>query len=226
MEKRLIFLSSGWGKVDLAWNYLSHCFRKAGYDVITASYPLRGFVDIRKTGEEVGKALSVLDKEYKHICFIGHSMGGLVGRHLIQDTEYGSAIDSYISIGTPHGGSPMAWLAPWSTSARQMKLHSDFIESLNNKSWNKDIPALTLSGQWDTLVWPSARATFDPADHTVIERTTHTGLLLHPRVFQEAWSWLTYGIFSEVGFPESPGYASKLSFEAHNGTAEGLPPLS
>lgn len=213
MDRRLIVLTSGWGKVDLGWTFLSRKFRSAGFDVIWASYPLRGLVSIEESAQEVYKVLPVLNEEYDHITLIGHSMGGLIGRYIVQKMDGHNYIDSYVSIGTPHHGTPIAVLGRWSESAEQMRPNSIFLQDLNTTQW-PNVPALTISGGFDRIVFPQARATFDGAsDHAHIKKTTHTGLLLHPRCYQEIWGWLTYGVFQEVGFNNQSGHVSKLQFD-------------
>lgn len=210
--KRLALLTSGWGKVDIGWSYLSKELRLAGLDVIWASYPLRGIVSIEESAAHVSRALEVLSQEYDHISFIGHSMGGLIGRYLIQQTSHWDCIDSYVSLGTPHYGSPLAHLAPWSVSAKEMRKDSLFLRDLNQCDWPTHIPALSFSGGWDALA-PEESAKFRIAEgHVHLHRTTHTGLLLHPRTFLELWGWLTYRVFDETGFDEPEGYESKLFF--------------
>ena len=185
MSKRLVLLTSGWGNVDLGWTYFSKKFRDSGFDVMWASYPWRGFVGIEESAKEVSKSLRVIKDEYEHVTFVRHSMGGLIGRYIIQNLDGDQFVDAYVSIATPHQGSAMAFLANWSKSAQQMKIDSSFLKDLNEGYWPEEMPTLTLSGGWDSLVFPQFRATFDGAKaHTHIGKTTHTGLLLHPRSFK------------------------------------------
>ncbi len=173
---------------------------------------MRGIVGIEESSWYAAKMLEALDREYDHITFIGHSMGGLIGRYLIQKTPHWQHIDSYISLATPHQGSPLSFLAPWSESARQMKTHSAFLKDLNEAGWPQHIPALTISGGWDPLVPQYSTHFWAEDDHIRMARTSHMGLLLHPRVFLELWGWLTYKVFEEVGFEEPLGYESKINF--------------
>jgi hypothetical protein len=54
--------------------------------------------------------------EVENICqcgkvdIVAHSMGGLVARHYIESDNYGNDIDQVIFLGTPHKGSPDAYL--------------------------------------------------------------------------------------------------------------------
>lgn len=55
--------------------------------------------------------------EIENICncdkvdLIGHSMGGLVARQYVQSNYYGNDVDQLIFLGTPHLGSPSAYLS-------------------------------------------------------------------------------------------------------------------
>lgn len=211
--RRLVILSSGWGKVDLGWTYLSKSLREKGFDVIWSSYPLRGISSIEESASFSVQPIEALREEYEHITFIGHSMGGLVGRYLIQGAlTRPNLIDSYISIATPHQGSPFAYLAPWSKSSQQMQSNSEFLQSLNSRAWPEEIPALSISGGWDFLVSQNSARFWAADDHIHMPKSSHLSLLLNQRVFLELWGWLTYRVFGEVGFDEPIGFSSKIKY--------------
>jgi triacylglycerol lipase len=124
------------------------------------------YVHIQRTSKLVGKIIAGLRDNYSHITIIGHSAGGLVGRHLIQRTDYGKHIDAYVSLGTPHQGALSANLTPkigpLAASARQMAIGSDFLKRLNSSKW-PGIPALAISAGMEDVVFPRENTKFKNA---------------------------------------------------------------
>jgi pimeloyl-ACP methyl ester carboxylesterase len=64
---------------------------------------------------------------------IGFSMGGLIARYaaMPRDGQRQLAINRLYTIGTPHRGARMAWLAPMDPRAKDMDFGSDFLNSLD-----------------------------------------------------------------------------------------------
>lgn len=199
MPKRLAFLISGWTKPDWAWYPMQNRFKEMGYDVVRATYPYRGFAPVQYSARSVGRIIEAIRPEYDHCTVIGHSMGGLVGRYLCQRSEQASSIDAYVSIGTPHEGTILANLAPWSKSAQQMKRGSDFLKRLDATEWPTRIPALGVQGGLEEIVLPHSSARIPFGDNVNIPFADHLSLIVDPRTFWEIWAWLTFQVFGEPG---------------------------
>ena len=81
-----------------------------GVDLFTFPY------DWRFSNESTAGLLRAKINEVQEICqcdkvdLVAHSMGGLVARSLIQSTVYEHDVDQLIFLGTPHLGSPKAYL--------------------------------------------------------------------------------------------------------------------
>jgi|GEM_PF-2398603 len=73
--------------------------------------------DFRQSNVQTAHELKAKIAEVRAICgctkvdLIAHSMGGLVSRQYIQSDEYADDVDQMIFLGTPHLGSPKAYLA-------------------------------------------------------------------------------------------------------------------
>lgn len=165
-------------------------FKEKGFDCIQAVYPYRGYLPIQYSSRVIGKALESVRSEYDHCTFIGHSMGGLVGRHLIQRTEFSEHVDSYVSLGTPHRGVYAANLGPRIGSLSQMASGSDFLKRLNNSEWPDRIPALSISAGLEDIVYPRSSTQFKYATNITIPWVNHISLILDPRSFYEIYTWL------------------------------------
>src|SRR4051812_33249912 len=123
MAKNLIVLASGWTGTTGAWYFMGRWFKEQGYDVMNVVYPYKGYAPIQYSAKAIGK---LIPTGYDHCTFIGHSMGGLIGRYLIQHCS--GTIDSSVTLGSPHTGTYTTSMAPWSQSASQMRYDSEFIK--------------------------------------------------------------------------------------------------
>lgn len=192
--RNLILLASGWTGSTAGWYFMARRFKEEGFDCFQAVYPYRGYTPIQYSSRAIGKLIQGIRPEYDHCTFVGHSMGGLVGRHLIQRTEYGKYIDAYVSLGTPHQGTLSANLTPkigpLAASARQMAIGSDFLKRLNSSEW-PGIPALAISAGMEDVVFPRENTQFKNALNLTIPWTNHISLILDRRPFYEIRDWLS-----------------------------------
>ena len=210
MARRLVVLASGWAKQDFLWVPLAKRLEAAGYDTVCAHFPHNGFGPIEDSAEKIGCVIEEMRPFYEHLTFVGHSMGGLLGRFLVQHLEM-DQIDAYVSLGTPHNGTWLAWAGLWSHSARQMRVGSDFIRGLNETPWPSKIPAMALQAQMEEIVLPQRHAEISFGKNQVIPWTTHVSLPLAWRTYAEIYGWLTYGVFGESGPHGYRGFSSSLS---------------
>lgn len=193
-------MGSGWTNIDLLWLPLRKKFRDQGFDTAFLKYPYRGYGNITDTARMVARYVGAVREYYDHICYLGHSMGGLVGRYLIQRLPEGNCIDSYISLASPHQGVFLANYAPsFSYAAKQMGTKSNFITKLNATPWPENIPALAISAGWEEIVWPArnTKLLYPNIENVTIPYTTHITLPLDPRTFTETHSWLVFSVLED-----------------------------
>jgi triacylglycerol lipase len=223
MENNLIIMVSGWGGGEsplrylsgvsggnLLWKVMADRFKVNGYDVITAAVPNHGFGDIEDSACRIGIMVTNLRPFYDKIILCGHSMGGLITRAVIQFLEMEDFIDAYISIATPHAGSLLANLAPWSESAKQMRKGSLFLDGLNSMEWPDSVPALALQAQFEKIVIPRSSARIEFGTNKVIKRTDHITIPLSRRAFRVISSWLEDNILYDDGVHIDSGHISRM----------------
>ncbi len=81
-----------------------------GFDVAPFYYDWRK--RITHHAEELEKTINNLSlQEEEKVNFVGHSMGGLVGRAYLEEKGQNSRVDKYISAGSPHQGTALAYPA-------------------------------------------------------------------------------------------------------------------
>lgn len=118
---------------------------------------------------------------------VGHSMGGLAIRAWLRQAGSGAIdrVHHVVTIGSPHHGT---WLgrAGHTTNARQMRLHSPWLQAL---------AAAEPPGHWrrftcfwshcDNIVFPASSATLPGADNRHLEAVAHVDLVNRREVFAE-----------------------------------------
>jgi len=88
----------------------------------------------------------------KPMVLIGHSMGGLVGKHFIYHDQT-KAIKSYISLATPHLGTLPGRIVP-GASGKQMALASKFTQDLWKNHLSEHIQTTAFVPTYDYVVFP------------------------------------------------------------------------
>jgi pimeloyl-ACP methyl ester carboxylesterase len=66
--------------------------------------------DVRRTARHVDHALERTLAGHGRLDVIGHSLGGLVATYWMKRIDRGRRIRRVITLGTPHRGTPYAWL--------------------------------------------------------------------------------------------------------------------
>lgn len=210
MTRNLAILVAGWGGVDFLWSPMAGKFKADGFDVIRAGYAGRGFGSIENSACNLAITVESLRGHYDNIAVIGHSMGGIVTRTMVQVLDV-KEIDAYVSLGSPHQGTHAARLVPWSKSAHQMKRDSKFISKLNSLSWPNSIPALGIQATIDECLipWSSGKIEFGPNQR--IPWSSHLTLPTLSRTFEEISGWLQYEVFDGKKIPATrTGISSSL----------------
>jgi hypothetical protein len=210
-NNRLIVFSPGWsGLPKQSYNPLLRRFKKeGGFDIVSLNYDIGGVGSIEATAFQCAQFMNKLRTSYAHITFIGHSMGGLVGRVIHRDSPH--LINAYVSLGSPHNGSTYSRLGAWfSKSCGQMSPGSTLLSNLaKQKDW--DIPSLAISAKYDLVVPDANFYSGSPNTKNIELPLGHASLIWSKRTFYEIWSWLIYEVLQERGNNDDPGYYSEVS---------------
>ncbi|MGF1681238.1 alpha/beta hydrolase [Photobacterium minamisatsumaniensis] len=123
-SSRIILCVHGWCMADKGWQRKGHdmgqSLASSGYTPIYLRYNTGNHISLN--GEEFAFRLEKLVQawpcEVTELVIIGHSMGGLVTRsacHYAEENQLGwlSVLQTFITLGTPHNGAPLAQLACW-----------------------------------------------------------------------------------------------------------------
>jgi len=151
--------------------------------------------DIRSVAVRLGDLVEEVCDETGHdrLHVIGHSMGGLIGRYLVQRLGGDERVHTLVTLGTPHQGTLPAHLVPL-TVARQMRIGGDLITELAEPAPGCRTRILAVWSDIDQLVIPQPNAQVIHPDlnarNMLVRGVGHLSLPVDGRVVREISSTL------------------------------------
>jgi pimeloyl-ACP methyl ester carboxylesterase len=139
---------------------LERRLRRDGYGVFSIDLGgLGGAFNTHSIDESAERVRDKVERLYARyplgpLSIIGHSKGGLIGRYYIERLGGDGRVRTLITLGTPHQGTPSAylgcatvgWFAP---SVWQMTPRSAFIRRLNLGPWPETVRLVSLYSRRD-----------------------------------------------------------------------------
>jgi triacylglycerol lipase len=142
-------------------------------DVRTAAHELRDHVE--QLRERTGA-----DK----VHIVGHSLGGMIARYYVQCMGGSAAVDTLVTLGSPHTGSLAAYLMP-TPLARQLRPGSELLEELTRPAPGCSTRFLVVWSRMDQMILPQRNARLVHPDLAVEELELrdvgHLSLPIDPR---------------------------------------------
>jgi pimeloyl-ACP methyl ester carboxylesterase len=146
---------------------------------------------------DVESAAAALGKHIEHICretghervhVVGHSLGGLVARYLVQRLGGDARVESLVTLGTPHAGSRWAHVLP-TPLVRQLRPGSPLIRELARPAPDCRTRVTAIYSDLDQVVVPSAAGRCDHPDlrarNVLVHGVGHMSLPIHRAVAAE-----------------------------------------
>lgn len=177
------------------WQALTDNLRDRGYtgpiepvDLGTYGTTVGSPCRYAETVERAAKRL--YDESAERVNVIAHSMGGLSTRHAVEQAGAAAYVDTLVTLGTPHQGSPYAVLGMLTPGGRDMVPGSRFLTDLNADGPD---PAVDYAAVYSTgdqafpcrytehAALPGA-AEHDGAENIRVEGFTHHDLLTEDAV--------------------------------------------
>ena len=149
--------------------------------------------DIRSVAVRLGDLVEEVCEETGHdqVHVVGHSMGGLIGRYLVQRLGGDERIHTLVTLGTPHQGTLPAHLVPHPV-ARQMRIGGDVVTELAEPAPGCQTRMLAVWSDIDQLVFPQRNARIDHPDlrsrNVLVRGVGHLSLPVDGRVIHEIGS--------------------------------------
>lgn len=168
---------------------MSRSLRRRGFtSVSTWNYsPL--VQDVRVAAEQLGRHLETLcrDSGHEQVHVVGHSLGGLVARYLVQHRDP-SRVATLTTLGSPHGGTLWAHAVP-TPLIRQLRPGSPFMTELAEPAPGARTPFTAVYSDLDQLVVPIANGRCDHPDlgarNVLVRGVGHMSLPIHRAVVDE-----------------------------------------
>lgn len=144
--------------------------------------------DIRATAAHLGRRIEdiCVRTGQDEVDLVGHSLGGLVARYYAQRLGGDRRMRTLVTLGTPHGGTPVAPLMNAHPVVRQMRPESDLITELKEPAPGCRTRFVSFWSDLDPLMNPLETARVDHPDlraHDVrVTGIGHLALPVHPAV--------------------------------------------
>jgi len=113
---------------------------------------------------DVARGAADLGAHIEHICartgheqvhVVGHSLGGLIARHLVQRQNGDRRVASLVTLGTPHEGSVWAHVGP-TALIRQLRPGSPLLQELAEPAPGCRTPMTSIYSDLDQMVVPTS----------------------------------------------------------------------
>ena len=142
--------------------------------------------DIRTAAQELHAHVEQLRERSgtDRVHIVGHSLGGMIARYYVQRMGGSSAVDTLVTLGSPHHGTMAAYLLP-TPLARQLRPGSDVLEELAQPAPDCTTRFLVVWSRMDQMVLPQRNARLAHPDLDVEEfemrDVGHLSLPIDPR---------------------------------------------
>ncbi|MFC6951569.1 esterase/lipase family protein [Halorubellus litoreus] len=184
------------------WEEMTDNLADAGYE--------HGEVFVLNLGAVPGSTVDSPEDYAAHVCdaiqtvhertdsdevdVVAHSMGGLDARYCIEKLDGASDVDDLVTLGTPHQGTYVAYLAYITPGGRDMVPGSDFLQDLNDGQLAASVEYTAVWSDWDELInhdeyakLPTEeRASVPNAKNVFVNNKFHAQLVWDDDVF-DAW---------------------------------------
>ena len=164
--------------------------RRRGFsDVCSWNYsPLSS--DIARCAADLGARIERVCEQTGHerVHVVGHSLGGLISRYLVQRLGGDRRIDSLITLGTPHQGSLLAHVVP-TPLIRQLRPGSPVLRELEQPARDVTTRITAIYSDLDQMVLPTSSGRCDHPDlgarNLLVRGVGHMSLPIHRGVVDE-----------------------------------------
>ncbi|WP_177176544.1 alpha/beta fold hydrolase [Hyunsoonleella jejuensis] len=188
-KNTLVLMLPGYTETQFVFYEFRKCLKESDVSFKTIKYrPFLGDLDleIEKLMVEIHSVIS--NNPEKEIVLIGHSMGGLIARCVLERLRDSNKVKS-IMISTPHLGTKLASFALGSCG-KQMRPKSCFINSMA-KAFNKN--SLNIYSNADSLVCPRSSLLYLGNNVQTKKKLLHNSILFDREVVQEINKFIDHG---------------------------------
>lgn len=172
------------------FSVMQRSLRRRGFaHVCTWNYsPL--LTDIARGAADLGEHVERICEQTGHdrVHVVGHSLGGLIARHLVQRQGGDRRIASLVTLGTPHSGSVLAHVVP-TPLIRQLRPGSPVLQELAEPAPACRTRITAIYSDLDQMVLPTSSGRCDHPDlgarNVLVRGVGHMSLPRHRHVVDE-----------------------------------------
>ncbi|MEE2788319.1 MAG: hypothetical protein VX589_13335 [Myxococcota bacterium] len=190
-----IVLIQGYFTTPASIQTLSEYFRSRGFKCAVPSLGGLGGQwqtdRVHRSGDALSGYLQSLPSGTKP-WVVGHSLGGILARYAVQLGGAESRVQGVLTLGSPHAGCPLAYLAVplgfglLARAAIDLQPRSRLMKKLNQLRWPDGIPLISVASHGDVLCRPRDARLVGPgtegADVIELDRAGHTELVRAPHL--------------------------------------------
>jgi triacylglycerol lipase len=164
--------------------------------------------DVRAAAHELHEHVERLRERTgaEKVHIVGHSLGGVIARYYVQRMGGSDAVDTLVTLGSPHAGTLAAYLLP-TPLARQLRPGSDVVAELARPAPGCSTRFLVVWSRMDQMVVPQRNGRLRHPDLEVdeleIRDVGHLALPIDPRAVH--WVAGALGRTARTGHPSRPG---------------------
>lgn len=200
-----VLLIYGFMATRRSFEVMERRLRRDGYCVFSLNLGgLRGAFNNRSIEDLAAHVAAKIERMYERyqlgpLTIIGHSKGGLIGAHYVKHLGGHRRVRTLITLGTPHNGTPFAYLglliAPLAQSVLEMMPVSPFIRRMQRSPMPASVWFASLWSREDSVCpFPAAVVDESPANAKNVEvQAPHLDLLLRKHVYDAVRAELLAG---------------------------------
>ncbi len=161
-----ILLVHGFIDNHAIFTVMERALRRRGFQTLSAyDYGLLTH-NIPRAAVRLGETIEKLATKSGHerIHVIGHSLGGLIARYYVQRLGGDSYVRTLVTLGTPHHGTQLAWIAPLLPPVRHLTPRSPVIRELAEPAPDCRTRFIAFHSDIDPLIVPSSNARLEHPD--------------------------------------------------------------
>ncbi len=180
-DKNPIVFVHGWNGSSTGFNSMARYMQGQGWPTsylaaiqyadpfgsnINNAHQLQGFVN--NVRAQTGQS---------EVDLVAHSMGGLSTRYYIKNMDGINTVESLVTCGSPHHGTPMGYLGQmFGQGGREMIPGSSFLRNLNSGSFTPGDISYTSIYSFQDIVVPFGYSRVDGWNNIGVWWVSHTGL--------------------------------------------------
>ncbi len=176
------------GILDTPWTMrkLDRCLKEAGFTThVIKLKPATGVAPLEVLAAQVRDVVEADIAPGDRFSVVGFSMGGVIARYYAQRLADPDRIDALVTISTPHCGTWLAYVLPFS-GVRQMRPRSALLRDLDDDVEEYgDIRWVTIRTPLDLIIVPSSSSRLDWAENHSFPVLMHPLMVFDDRVINE-----------------------------------------